>query len=50
MGIAGVDGNGQSELTLALAGVLRPESGKILLVRSASTKRACANAWRWALV
>ncbi|NIZ19036.1 ABC transporter ATP-binding protein [Entomospira culicis] len=31
VGIAGVDGNGQSELTLALAGVLRPESGKIFI-------------------
>ncbi|NIZ41072.1 ABC transporter ATP-binding protein [Entomospira entomophila] len=31
LGIAGVDGNGQSELALALSGVVRPVKGKILL-------------------
>jgi len=29
--IAGIDGNGQQELTLALAGMLEPDSGRILL-------------------
>jgi simple sugar transport system ATP-binding protein len=31
VGIAGVDGNGQSELLRAVAGLLRPASGRILL-------------------
>ena len=31
LGIAGVDGNGQHELALVIAGLLRPSSGKILL-------------------
>lgn len=31
LGVAGVDGNGQNELALAITGLLRPTSGKILL-------------------
>jgi simple sugar transport system ATP-binding protein len=31
LGIAGVEGNGQDELALALAGVVRPEAGRIAL-------------------
>lgn len=31
LGIAGVDGNGQNELALAVTGLLRPSSGKIFL-------------------
>lgn len=31
LGIAGVDGNGQQELAAVLAGLLRPEAGRVLL-------------------
>jgi simple sugar transport system ATP-binding protein len=31
LGIAGVDGNGQNELALAITGLLRPSAGRILL-------------------
>ena len=37
-GIAGVDGNGQVELAKVLAGILRPDSGRILIDGNDVTK------------
>lgn len=42
VGIAGVSGNGQSELSLALAGLLPPDAGRILLDGRDVTGRSAA--------